>query len=361
MKSLLLYTLCFFSTLLCLSSCDKQPPALSQINLDECFCIQYKVVADNEQLCTKAISECVSALQKRLQDAEIRPYHIQCENDTILLYLPQDAIPCPEDEEKRQSILSTLAQKGELQLLKVIPNPYQYYASPCFSERVDQYSAAMQRCETGTIPQQELQQLRTLPPELNIPNSEHYQILPQLNDPQYNEEKYSFIITETPSFAKQQGFLIDNSDIEEIELVTHVERMANIVNHQGEIVASYYVGDYRHSPPPDMKDYTIRYTQNESSRIHVTLTPLGANKMQTLTSGMKLGQEQLAVVFNGRILCAPIVQTVLHGELQITGEKYSQVERIIMACIKHEMPHTVIFTGYTKPKAAQKNEKNVKD
>lgn len=73
--------------------------------------------------------------------------------------------------------------------------------------------------------------------------------------------------------------------------------------------------------------------------------------MQQLTSGLKLGQDKLAIIFNNRVICAPIVQSTLGEEFRISGVETLSHARWLKACLCYPMPHTVTLEEY---KSAEK-------
>ncbi len=58
----------------------------------------------------------------------------------------------------------------------------------------------------------------------------------------------------------------------------------------------------------------------------------GARKMQRLTSSCRIGLDRLAIVVNGRVSAAPVVQDVIEAETCISGLSRVELETIVDAC-----------------------------
>lgn len=64
-----------------------------------------------------------------------------------------------------------------------------------------------------------------------------------------------------------------------------------------------------------------------SHHVSITLTSAGAEKMLDLTGGMNLQRDRLAVVLDGKVITAPVVNAALHKNFIIEGQESSKEAR----------------------------------
>lgn len=64
---------------------------------------------------------------------------------------------------------------------------------------------------------------------------------------------------------------------------------------------------------------TAKIDDQQLWHVHVELTQEGALAMKRATSSMARGKDRLAIVIDNRVISAPIVQSILSGQFEISG------------------------------------------
>ncbi len=235
---------------------------------------------DMEQAC--------AILGERLNSTGTSEVQILHSNNKILIQIPrQDSNDDAKNKEKIDAMVKMLTKMVKLELLSVYPDSAAVLSAPeiqegliKYEERLNDYKkklAAGDATLRAPVPPR-------IPDRLGL---QDYMILPQplvdektaqpILDRNGNQEIRYYVI-QKPIAAKQQGIYI-----------------------AGEHVAAS-------SPDYARKGY-----------VNVTLNREGAVRMGKLTSGMTLGRDMLAVVLNGQVKCAPVVQSVLSKDFNISG------------------------------------------
>ena len=241
-------------------------------------------VAPTEEDMTKACN----ILGERLNASGTAEVQILHSGDKILIQIPLlDPNNAENNKKLMDEMVAKITQMAKLELLGVHPDSNRLMANPSVSERMDVYTAALHRFNEGQAGEKDptkVRSYRALPYDLGLPD---YQLVPQqltieeLGEPLTTEDGrfvYQYEILRTPNSATQKGVYITGSQVS--------------------------------SANPDGA---------HAGHVNVSLNNEGAGHMQKLTSGMALGQDRLAVVLNGIVKCAPVVQRVLHKDFNISG------------------------------------------
>lgn len=241
-------------------------------------------VAPTEEDMTKACN----ILGERLNASGTAEVQILHSGDKILIQIPLlDPNNAENNKKLMDEMVSKITQMAKLELLGVHPDSNRLMANPSVSERMDVYTAALHRFNEGQAGEKDptkVRSYRALPYDLGLPD---YQLVPQqltieeLGEPLTTEDGrfvYQYEILRTPNSAMQKGVYITGSQVS--------------------------------SANPDGA---------HAGHVNVSLNGEGAGHMQKLTSSMALGQDRLAVVLNGIVKCAPVVQSVLHKDFNISG------------------------------------------
>ncbi len=77
------------------------------------------------------------------------------------------------------------------------------------------------------------------------------------------------------------------------------------------------------------KDVQQAWPQPLGNKVSITLNNAGADKMLNLTKDMTLGRDRIAVVLDGEVLTAPVVQAVLSKNFEISGQENAEEARAL--------------------------------
>jgi len=77
-------------------------------------------------------------------------------------------------------------------------------------------------------------------------------------------------------------------------------------------------------------------------KLTVELNPEGANKMFDLTSKMRPGVDRLAIVLDGKVLSAPVVQSSLGANFEISGMKDANEAKSIAAALLNPLKNPLL-------------------
>ncbi len=83
----------------------------------------------------------------------------------------------------------------------------------------------------------------------------------------------------------------------------------------------------------------IAFARSDSNRpgsVYVTLKPAGADTMHKTTAAMKRGRDRIAIIIEGKIVCAPIVCDILFRNFAISGlETVKKADELSDKIMKH--------------------------
>lgn len=89
----------------------------------------------------------------------------------------------------------------------------------------------------------------------------------------------------------------------------------------------------------DIKNATVDYSRH--GYVNVTFNDGGANKMQRITSAMKKGMDRMAVVIDGRVTMAPVVQSNLSKDISISGlDGHREAEKLVNR-LANKIPYVI--------------------
>ena len=241
------------------------------------------------------MQQACNILEERLNSTGTSEVQILHSGNKILIQIPQQDTQDEErNREKIEAMVSMLTRMAKLELLAVHPESAQLIAQmgsidPAtgkpgvdFDEYRDKRTAYLEAQKAGNTSMR--------PPALRIPTKyglNNYQILPE---PQVDDK------TGEPILDRQGKQVIHY----------HVLQKPHAAMQQD----VYITGKEVASANPD---YARR------GHVSVVLNRTGAGRMGQLTGRMTKGRDRLAVVLNGQVKCAPVVQDTLHKEFSISG------------------------------------------
>ena len=238
------------------------------------------------------MAKACNILEERLNATGTSEVQILHSGDKVLIQIPLlDMNNAEENKRKMDEMVAKITQMAKLELLAVHPRSDEFMGNDevqvkcaAYAHALHGYAAAQLTADRTVKDPTKVRSYRLLPHSLGLPD---YQIAPQqlvnedLGEPLTTEDGravYNFEILQTPRAASDKQVYITGAQVS----------AAN----------------------PDA---------SRSGHVNVTLNNEGAAAMQKLTSGMSLGRDQLAVVLNGQVKCAPVVQSVLHKDFSISG------------------------------------------
>ncbi|MBR3695580.1 MAG: protein translocase subunit SecD [Akkermansia sp.] len=267
-------------------------------------------VAPTEEDMAKACN----ILEERLNASGTAEVQILHSGDKILIQIP---LLDPNDTENNKKLMDEMVAKitqiAKLELLDVHPESGRILAQPDVREKANAYTAALHRFNAGDSGEKDptkVRSYRSLPYDLGLPD---YQLVPQQNanedlgEPMTTEDGrfiYTYEILRTPHAATQKEVYITGSQV-------------SSANPDGARVG----------------------------HVNVSLNNEGAGHMQKLTSSMKLGQDRLAVVLNGIVKCAPVVQSVLHKDFNISGLNGKNEPQNISEALANPLSSELVVEG----------------
>ncbi len=241
------------------------------------------------------MQQACNILGERLNSTGTSEVQIIHTNNKILIQIPQqDTQDEKANKEKIDAMVSMLTRMAKLELLAVHPDNERLIAqmesvNPTTGKPVvdfDAYIAARNKY----LDAQKAGDSKGRAPMLRIPAKmglNDYQLLPypitddETGEPVLDEtghQRLRFIVLQKPHAAMQQDVYITGKEVS--------------------------------SAHPD---YSRR------GYVNVTLNRAGAGRMGKLTGKMIKGRDRLAVVLNGQVKCAPVVQATLSKDFQISG------------------------------------------
>ncbi len=226
-------------------------------------------------------------LGERLNSTGTSEVQILHSNNKILIQIPQQDSDEERNREKTDAMVKMLTKMAKLELLAVYPDSERVIGAPETQEALDRYEQKLEAYQAAVAKGEKGVRAPVLP---RIPASlglNDYQILPH---PRTDEE------TGEPILNKQGKPVVDY-----LVLQKPYAAMQHDVYITGKEVA-------RSNP-----DYSRR------GYVDVVLNGDGADRMRRLTGSMQIGRDRLAVVLNGQVKCAPVVQAVLGKEFNISG------------------------------------------
>ncbi len=184
----------------------------------------------------------------------------------------------PPHEETIYLSNTTSITQPQLEILSVHRNSDQIVAHPSVQAIIATHSSNNkgENSDSSILP--------ALPTELSLPNytiMKHPVYDAQTGSPQRDQQGkqiINYLIVQKASVAKQQNIYIDNQDIE-----------------------------------------IAQACQHDDSALHVILNDAGAKKMKALCSGKEQGVDRLAIITNGQVKSAPVLNATLGREFIISG------------------------------------------
>lgn len=241
------------------------------------------------------MQQACNILGERLNSTGTSEVQIIHTNNKILIQIPQQDTQNEErNKEKIEAMVNMLTKMAKLELLAVHPDNDRLVAQmmsidPDTGKPVVDFEGYRQKRQAYLDAQKAGERVGRAP-VLRIPAKmglNDYQLLPEpmvnneTNEPILDEEGHQLLqyyVLQKPHAAMQQDVYIT-----------------------GKEVSSAY------------PNYARR------GYVSVVLNRAGAGRMGRLTGRMRKGQDRLAVVLNGQVKCAPVVQSTLHKEFEISG------------------------------------------
>ena len=191
--------------------------------------------------------------------------------------LAQQLAELPAMQSELEQLLNA---QMSLQLLRVHPHSDRLLRHARVRDAVDAYERAMALYESGLDSKAEEPELPALPERLNLPD---YMLAEQ---PVISEADasghYEYLVLQRPEAAAEDEVLIDEKLVEKVDVLPN--------------------------------------------GVSITFTVEGADRLHSLTGGMKLGQDRLALVLDGCVVSAPIVHAPLRKSVFVTGLSESERE-----------------------------------
>ena len=241
------------------------------------------------------MQQACNILEERLNSTGTSEVQILHSNNKILIQIPQqDTQDEQRNREKIEAMVNMLTRMAKLELLAVHPENDRLIAQmasidPTTGKPMVDFDAYRDKRDAWLAAQKEgnndvRQPVLRMPAKMGLND---YQILP---NPRVSDE------TGEP-----------------------------ILDRQGKQVIDFYVLQKPHAAM--QQDVYITGKEVASARpayerrgvVSVTLNRTGASRMGQLTGKMVKGRDRLAVVLNGQVKCAPVVQETLHKDFQISG------------------------------------------
>lgn len=221
------------------------------------------------------------ALRQRFSLVGLKQVQLRSDDTRFYVELPgslaQQLEQLPAMRSELEQLLNT---RMGLQLLRVHPHSERLLRHNRVRDAIDAYERAMSLYETGLDERAEAPHLPPLPERLQLPD---YMLAEQpvisANDAAGH---YEYLVLQRPEAAAEEELLVDEQLVERVE-----------VRHNG---------------------------------VEITFTQAGGERMYALTSGMKPGQERLALVLDGCVVSAPVVHAPLRQSVFISGLNESERE-----------------------------------
>lgn len=273
------------------------------------------------------MAKACTMLEQRLNATGTAEVQIIHSGDKILIQIPLlDPNNAENNKKLMDEMVERITQIANLELLEVHPNNAQLLNDPLVVTKVENYAAALHRYQEsggkGKDPSKS-GSYRTLPSGLQTQRTgkmtddqlvmQNYHLVPQvmtneeLGEPITTEDGrlvYSFHILRTPTAAETKGVYIN-----------------------GALISSA-------NPDAARPGY-----------VNVSLNNEGADRMQKLTSAMNVGHDQLAVVLNNYGKCAPVVQSVLHKDFNISGLNGKNEAQNISDALANPLSSELVLEG----------------
>ncbi len=226
-------------------------------------------------------------LDERLNATGTSEVQILHSGNKILIQIPQQDDDPELNRQKLDAMVTMLTKMAKLELLAVYPKSREVIAHEKTQEAIAKYMAAMDHYNAAVARGEKVRKpaLPRIPSELGLND---YMILPHpitsdetgepVLDPRTGKPQVEFMVLTKPHVAMQHGVYITGKDVAQSQ------------------------------PDYSRKGY-----------VDVVLSREGASRMGKLTGSMQIGRDQLAVVLNNQIKCAPTVQDVLHKQFNISG------------------------------------------
>lgn len=221
--------------------------------------------------------ECMlAAIRYRCELVGLRGVQIRRDGRNFLLQVNSGLIPRMEEYiEALDELEYTLNQRTTLQLLPVHKDSDILVSDGEVQELLVAYETAILAYEEGHEAGEPAPQLPALPARMQL---QDYMLAEyQMISPEDNSARYEYLIVRRPEVLQREELLVTEQEVERAE---------------------------EDKCRPAMQ---------------VNLTARGGDIVSRLTSGMRLGQDRLAIMLNGRVVSAPIVHAKLGCDFAITG------------------------------------------
>ena len=241
------------------------------------------------------MQQACNILEERLNSTGTSEVQILHSNNKILIQIPQqDSQDEERNREKIDAMVAMLTRMAKLELLAVHPESDRIIAQmsmpdPATGAPMVDFGAYMQK-RRAYLAAQAAGDTKAKAPVIHIPAKlglPAYQVLPELlvnedtGEPVLDEngdQRVRFFVLQKPHAAMQQDVYITGKEVSSA------------------------------APQYDRRGY-----------VSVVLNRTGAGRMGRLTGKMQKGRDRLAVVLNGEVKCAPVVQSTLHKDFSISG------------------------------------------
>ena len=167
-----------------------------------------------------------------------------------------------------------------LQLLRVHPHSDRVLRHSRVRDAIDDYERAVSGYEGGQTAAQDSRGLPPLPEIMRLP--EYMLAERPVISPDDASGHYEYLVIQRPASAAEEGLLVDESVVESVQLL------------------------------PD--------------GANITFSQEGAERLFELTSGMRAGQDRLAIVLDGTVVSAPVVHAPLRRSVHVSGLSPSELE-----------------------------------
>lgn len=336
------------------------------------------------------VKEACDTLEMRLHAQEIRNAQLSYSGNKIRILIPFLHRNEEQNREMMDVLTAKLTHRARLMLLKVHPDSYNIYRNDDYIRKIGEYTAALHRYSNAeeralhdpsyksTEKHPSKTNLRHLPQSLGMRG---YQLVVEqminedLGEPITTEDGrfvYDYEILQTPVAAQLEGIYICDRHIEKATPHHPNYDMAYSsfpLDEQRTVIVdglNIHVRDARTGkflPPNDEELLEITRRHKEivdkasNSRIDITLTDEGARRMHKLTSSLNLGYDRLGIVINNILKCAPVVQSVLDKDFNISGLNGKDEAKMLAEAFTNPLFHdlkvekrceTTIKKHYTK-------------
>lgn len=242
-------------------------------------CCEHELSARDEELM-------LAAVQYRCELVGLRGIQLRREGRQFILRVNSGLIPRIEEYTDTLDELETiLNERTTMRLLPVHPGSDILVRDGSLLELLAEYETAVIAYEENAAPGESAPPLPALPPHLGVPDcilAEHSVV-----SREDGSSHFEYLIIQSPAHVSAQNLLITEQDVERAAI--------------------------------------------DAGRgcIEVLLTQRGGDTLSRLTGGMQHGTDRLAILLNDRLVCAPVVHTVLGCSFCITGLSPDEQQMVV--------------------------------